>query len=260
MTSQGDIGDFIERARRRLAEAGPERLAGQDLSDRLRALVAEIDATVLPRNLIYALQDGLSCTLTVASRRLMRISVSSPEGHQVIEAEPGTGREEELLVMAEALAGLAAIEEPLILVRHALAEEMAADDVGQAVGDLQAFCAAHDWFAVPPDAAGEAGAEAPMAAASGAVHWCEIDAQGVVLATGGTPDLTGDALVALARERAGWPRDLGQLAGDDCVVLVQGDGARAVALHLAEGRTRVTVGDGLSIDAMLAVARDGGAK
>lgn len=128
-----------EGARRSLTDTGREA--------RLHVLVEMIGDTVLPRNLVFSAGKDMSCTLTVASGRLMRMSVTTPDGHQVLSAAAGATRDDQLAVLCEALAGLAEVEGALGLERQPLAEDVAAEEVGHGAGEIREMMESVNWFA-----------------------------------------------------------------------------------------------------------------
>jgi hypothetical protein len=246
---------LLDRIESRLDRTGRDRLEGTGLPDRLREIIMHLDDIVLPRNIVFALGSDLSCTLTVASRRLLRVSVSTPEGNQVITATAGADRDERLVTMAEALAGLAAVEETLSIERLGLADGVAADEVGHVVADIRAFCEEHAWFEGQTVAA-------PLAEASPLVPagWLLVDGEGAVLASGGMPEAAfpQGALTGLARDRAAWPADLAALAGQDPTILCPGRHG-SLAVTLETGATRITrFGPGRLEDLVAALRRPAG--
>ncbi len=245
----------------------PPGLAGATLADRLQAIVALIADTILPRNLIFSTADGLSCTLTAASGRLMRVSVSAGDGgHYVVTADPGASRDDQLVVLGEALAGLAAIEEPVRLEQHPLAEDVAADDVGQTAADLARFCEEQDWFRgfAPPAAYSGEGAAFLDAAHPWTLAQTVISAAGEVLEQNGAEELQvpSDLAAALAAEQAGWADEVAGLIGPGMMIsTTEAIGGRSLAIGLTASDIVVNVGEAADRAALIAawVAASGGA-
>ncbi len=219
---------------------------------RLHVLVEMIADTVLPRNLVFSAAQDMSCTLTVASGRLMRMSVTTPDGHQVLSAAAGSTRDDQLAVLCEALAGLAEVEGPLGLDRHPLAEEVAADDVGHGAGEIRELMETVNWFA------DETEPRHPAYQGAGAAFFAEAHpftlAQTLMSPDGTRIDATGaeeyqlspEEGEALASALAALPDDVRTLLGPRAAIALPGValGGRGLVIATSPDDLAVNVSEG----------------
>ncbi|MCY1128265.1 hypothetical protein OU426_15480 [Frigidibacter sp. RF13] len=241
------------------AEGAQRSLPDTGRDARLRVIVGMIADTVLPRNLVFSAAQDMSCTLTVASGRLMRMSVTTPDGHQVLSAAAGSTRDDQLAVLCEALAGLAEVEGPLGLDRHPLAEEVAADDVGHGAGEIRDLMETVNWFAEEVEFRHLA-YEGAGAAFHAAAHPFTL-AQTLMSPDGARIDATGAEAYqlsqadgeALASALAALPDDVRALLGPRAAIALPGAarGDRGLVIAVSPDDLAVNVGEGEDLHELL---------
>ncbi|MCB2134580.1 MAG: hypothetical protein KDE08_01340 [Rhodobacteraceae bacterium] len=226
------------------AGTGRRPIAGSSTAERLQAIVELIAGTVLPRSYVIHAGEAAVGTLTVASGRLMKIALAASDA----SAKPDSDtREAQISYVAQALALVAGKAGDLLLETNYLADDLAAEDVGQTATELRDFFGATNWLADGP--AGEDG-DYLTAAAALAVAQVAFDAEGQpVQRTGDAKAAPGDGDIhALAAELSSWQSELEELAGLPALLVVRdGPSGRAMALTVGADPAVLSILEGNAV-------------
>lgn len=134
MSEEKRLRDKLEKLAA-AAEPGPRRLLAGPDGDLSRAVLAEIDETVLARRLDFRRPDGAVMSLDVSGRRLLAIA-ALPDARADILVPLGSEADAALAAAAEALRRFAAGAETLTVTSRPLDREMQPGALGRSAATL----------------------------------------------------------------------------------------------------------------------------
>lgn len=165
------------------------QLSGGDASQRLAALVAEVNETILPRRLIFQWDDGPGVQLAVANRRLQGVLAPSVEGLMPHAGKPLSAPEDEITdaVKTALLGALETATSAKIKSRH-----LGSDDLGSDAG-ISADALAKHWGISSAAAVGDASSDALPSFLDGlgglATAWLSVEGEDVAAQGGPEADV-----------------------------------------------------------------------
>lgn len=237
--------------------AGRRSVGGASAQDRLQTIVKLIGDTVLPRSYTFFANTNAVAMATVASGRLLKLTHCGADPSATPEPDADT-RDSRLANAAQSLARLAHLEGRLTIGTSVIAEDLAAEEVGQTETELRDFCGEREWFRETLDSDAQTDDQSDFfgRAKKLTVAQTQMDRDGRVTDRTGNESPIHDQETAtpLVREIADWQTDIAELAGMPCMIVQHGPTRHsAVSLAISPDQLVFAVCDSGNVPALVAL-------
>jgi hypothetical protein len=236
---------------------GRRPIVGASPQDRLQAIVKIVGDTVLPRSYTFFANANAVAMATVASGRLLKLLQYDAEASST--PEPGAdARDVRLANAARSLARLAHLEGELTIETSVIAENLAAEDVGQTETELRDYCSEREWFKDAPGSDAQTDDQKGFfeQAKKLTLAQTQMDRGGSITDRSGDEahNHNADISATLAQEVADWQTDIVELAGMPCMIVRQGPtDHNAVSLAITPDHLVISTCDNANVPAMVAL-------